>query len=75
MGERLYFERFLWFDAEIRRGRFPNATHLAEQFECSVKTAQRTIEFFRDRMPLWSTNRPAGDTTMPTRDSGYRSPA
>jgi predicted DNA-binding transcriptional regulator YafY len=50
MGERLYFERFLWFDGEIKRGRYPNATHLAEHFECSAKTAQRTIDYFRDRL-------------------------
>jgi predicted DNA-binding transcriptional regulator YafY len=50
MGERLYFERFLWFDGEIRRGRYPNATRLAEHFECSIKTAHRTIEYFRDRL-------------------------
>lgn len=50
MGERLYFERFVWFDAEIRKGRHPNATTLAERFECSAKTAQRSIEHFRDRL-------------------------
>jgi len=49
MGDRLYIERFAWFDAQIRRERYPNATSLASAFECSVKTAQRTIETFRDR--------------------------
>lgn len=49
MGDRLYFERFVWFDIEVRRGRYPNATSLARAFECSVKTAQRSIETFRDR--------------------------
>ena len=50
MGDQLFFERFVWFDCEIRRGRFPNAAHLADYFEISPKTAQRSIEFFRDRL-------------------------
>ncbi len=50
MGEQLFLERFLWFDAEVRRGRYPNASTLAHQFECSHKTAQRSIEFARTRM-------------------------
>lgn len=49
MGDRLYFERFFWFHSQVRRGRHPNATTLAREFECAVKTAQRTIETFRDR--------------------------
>jgi len=49
MGDRLYLERFVWFDSQVRKGRHPNARGLAEEFECSVKTAQRTIETFRDR--------------------------
>jgi predicted DNA-binding transcriptional regulator YafY len=49
MGDRLYLERFIWFDHQIRIGRYPNATALAKHFECNVKTAQRTIETFRDR--------------------------
>lgn len=50
MGGQLFLERFLWFDAEVRKNRFPNASTLARQFECSAKTAQRSIEFFRNRM-------------------------
>ncbi|MBI4632539.1 MAG: WYL domain-containing protein [Deltaproteobacteria bacterium] len=50
MGAQLFLERFLWFDAEVRKNRFPNASTLARQCECSAKTAQRSIEFFRDRM-------------------------
>lgn len=39
---------------QIRAGRFPNATTIAEHFEISSKTAQRTIEFMRSqlRMPM-----------------------
>jgi len=29
MGARLYLERFVWFDSQIRKGRYPNATKLA----------------------------------------------
>lgn len=50
MGEQLYLERFIWFDAEVRKGRYPNATTLAERFEVDRKTAQRSIEHFRDRI-------------------------
>ena len=50
MGDQLYLERFVWFDAEARKDRFPNATKLAERFELSVKSAQRTIDHFRDRL-------------------------
>jgi predicted DNA-binding transcriptional regulator YafY len=49
MGDRLYFERFIWFDSQVRKERYPNATTLAVAFECAVKTAQRSIETFRDR--------------------------
>lgn len=50
MGDQLYLERFVWFDNEARKERYPNASKLAEQFELSVKSAQRTIDHFRDRL-------------------------
>jgi len=50
MGEALYLERIVWFHSQIQKGRYPNATSLAERFECDRKTAQRTIDFFRDRL-------------------------
>lgn len=50
MGDQLFLERFIWFDHEVRRQRFPNAAQLAGQFEVSGKTAQRSIEYFRDRL-------------------------
>lgn len=43
-------ERIVWFDKKIRVHRFPNAGALARRFEVSVKTAQRTITFIRDRL-------------------------
>lgn len=50
MGDRLYFERFVWFDNQVRKGSYPNSTTLAAAFECATKTAQRSIEYFRDRL-------------------------
>ena len=49
MGEHLTLERYYWFDNQVRANYFPNATILAERFEISPKTAQRSIEFMRDR--------------------------
>ena len=50
MGEQWYLERFVWFDNETRLGRCPNAFKLAVRFEISTKTAQRSIDYFRDRL-------------------------
>lgn len=50
MGDQLYLERFVWFDNEARCERFPNASKLGEHFEIALKTAQRSIGHFRDRL-------------------------
>ncbi|ABA88208.1 hypothetical protein Pcar_0955 [Syntrophotalea carbinolica DSM 2380] len=50
MAEHLKFERYCWFDCQVRNGRFPNASTLAHHFEICTKTAQRTIDFMRDRL-------------------------
>ena len=50
MGAKIVYERFLWFEGKVRAGRFPNASQLAREFEMSPKTAQRDIEFMRDRL-------------------------
>ena len=50
MGDRLKFERFLWFNERVKALNYPNAVHLADKFEISPRTAQRDIEFMRDRM-------------------------
>ena len=50
MGDQLYLERFVWFDSEARHERFPNASKLGEHFEIAPKTAQRSIDHFRDRL-------------------------
>lgn len=49
MGDRLYLERFVWFDGQIRKNSFPNATSLVKEYGFSRKTAQNTIDYFRDR--------------------------
>ena len=49
MGGFLILERFKWFDHQVRNDRFPNAATLAGRFEIAPKTAQRTIDFLRDR--------------------------
>jgi predicted DNA-binding transcriptional regulator YafY len=50
MGNKNIYERFIWFDDRVRSKTYPNTTKLSKQFEVSVKTAQRDIEFMRDRL-------------------------
>lgn len=50
MGEQVILERFLWFDQQLRQSLYPNGADLASRFEISAKTAQRSIEYFRDRL-------------------------
>jgi predicted DNA-binding transcriptional regulator YafY len=50
MGIKNIYERFVWFDNQVRVKKHPNASALAEQFEVSTKTAQRDIDFMRDRL-------------------------
>jgi hypothetical protein len=46
--------RILWFDEQVRFGKYPNSSHLAERFEISVRQACRDIEYLTDslRAPL-----------------------
>ncbi len=50
MGTKNIYERFVWFDNQVRARKYPNATSLAGAFEISTKTAQRDIDFMRDRL-------------------------
>jgi predicted DNA-binding transcriptional regulator YafY len=50
MAYVVVFERFALFDRCVRSGRYPNAAALADRFEISRKTAQRNIDFMRDRL-------------------------
>lgn len=50
MGDRLKYERFLWFHGKVKARSYPNARTLSDAFELSCRTAQRDIEFMRDRL-------------------------
>jgi len=50
MSGKLSFERYHWFHGQVKAGRLPNATHLADRFEISRKQAQREIRFMRERI-------------------------
>ncbi|TYO97627.1 putative DNA-binding transcriptional regulator YafY [Geothermobacter ehrlichii] len=52
MAGHLKFIRYYWFDRQVRAGRYPNATTLAEHFEISTKTAQRNIDYMRDQLAM-----------------------
>jgi predicted DNA-binding transcriptional regulator YafY len=43
-------ERVLWFDESIRAGSHPSSADLAAHFKVSLRTAQRDLEFMRDRL-------------------------
>lgn len=49
MGDHLVYERYLWFHAQAKAGKYPNATGLSTRFEVSRKTAQRNIDSMTDR--------------------------
>ncbi len=40
----------MWIEQEIRSDHYPNSRTIAERFEISPKTAQRTLDFMRDRL-------------------------
>jgi predicted DNA-binding transcriptional regulator YafY len=50
MGIKNVYERFIWFDHQARSKKYPNSTALGKQFEISTKTAQRDIDFMRNRL-------------------------
>jgi len=37
MRTKNIYERFVWFDNQVRAGKYPNATSLAEPFEISIQ--------------------------------------
>nr|WP_246325459.1 WYL domain-containing protein [Dissulfurirhabdus thermomarina] len=43
-------ERIYEFHHQVRKGRYPNARSLADQFEVSLSTARRDIDYLRDRL-------------------------
>ena len=48
MSEFKFLDGLVWFNAQIRTDRYPNARTLSERFEISGRTAQNWIEKFRD---------------------------
>ncbi|MFQ5963428.1 MAG: helix-turn-helix transcriptional regulator [Candidatus Scalinduaceae bacterium] len=50
MAGKLAYERYYWFHNQVKDNKHPNSRHLADEFEISQKTAQRDIEFMRDRI-------------------------
>lgn len=50
MGDMLKYERFLWFHERVKTFAYPNARNLTERFEISPRTAQRDLDFIRDRL-------------------------
>jgi predicted DNA-binding transcriptional regulator YafY len=50
MGKKLAYERYYWFQGQLKADKYPNARILSKRFEISVKQAQRDIEFMRDRL-------------------------
>lgn len=50
MPSKVIYERFLWFHATVKGKKYPNTKSLAEKFEITRKTAQRDIDFMRDRL-------------------------
>ncbi len=50
MGDQLNLERFMWFHSRVKSEKYPNSRDLCNKFEISPRTAQRTIEFMRDRI-------------------------
>lgn len=50
MGDSINFERFIWFHGRVKTNIYPNARHLSDKFEISPRTAQRAIEFMRERI-------------------------
>lgn len=47
---KLQFERLLKLDQELKQQKYPNCFTLAKACEVSVKTAQRDLDYMRDRM-------------------------
>src|SRR5512146_423390 len=43
-------KRVLWFDERVRAESHPGSAELAAQFKVSLRTAQRDIEYLRDRL-------------------------
>ncbi|MCG3144747.1 MAG: hypothetical protein HONDAALG_02220 [Gammaproteobacteria bacterium] len=47
-----HLEKVFWIELQIRANLHPNTTTIAEHFEVSQKTAQRALDFMRDRLRM-----------------------
>jgi hypothetical protein len=50
MGIKNIYERFIWFDDQVKLKKYPNVTSLPKRLEVSLKTAQRDVKFMRERL-------------------------
>ncbi len=44
--------RLVWFDQQLRAGRYPTARQFADHFEMTARTAYRDVEYFREQLRL-----------------------
>lgn len=44
------FLRVVWVIRKLAENEYPNASKIAQRFEVSTKTGQRTIDFVRDQL-------------------------
>jgi predicted DNA-binding transcriptional regulator YafY len=74
MSRKSAFERLEWFHDRTRRGRYPNASTLADKFHVSQTSAQQDIIFLSERLgaPLRYDTRRHGYFYV---DDGYQLPA
>lgn len=52
MGKQLNFEIFIWLNEKIKKGKYPSKLALMDKFELKDRTAQRAIEFMKDKLKL-----------------------
>jgi predicted DNA-binding transcriptional regulator YafY len=48
MAKKFSFERYLWFHAKLKAGRYPKLADLAGKFEISLRQAAREIDFMKN---------------------------
>jgi predicted DNA-binding transcriptional regulator YafY len=73
MTKKLSYERYYWFNGQIKARQYPNARKLSQKFEISQKQAQRDIEFMRDRLDAPLTYNP-NQKGYEFEDAGYELP-
>lgn len=75
MSNKVIYERFLWFHSQVKKGRFPNATTLAERFEYRRRPPRGTSNSSgTGSMRRWSTIRRDGAMPTKTRPTSFPPP-